>query len=134
MTTGDIAHKVPCSEKTVSLWVQRWQEEHSLEDKERSGRPRCTDEETDVAIEEYADEKKFTVPKEVKKELQLECSARTIRRRLDEVNLFGRVAETEYVFDERDIQRRLSFAEGYSRWTEDDWARVIFSDETHIEV
>jgi transposase len=134
MTTGDIAHKVPCSEKTVSLWVQRWQEEHSLEDKERSGRPRCTDEETDVAIEEYADEKKFTVPKEVKKELQLECSARTIRRRLDEVNLFGRVAETEYVFDERDIQRRLSFAEGYSRWTADDWARVIFSDETHIEV
>ena len=60
-----------------------------MEDSERSGRPRCTDEETDVAIEEFADEKKRTVPKQVKKELQLDCSARTIRRRLDEVGMYG---------------------------------------------
>ena len=30
------------------------------------------------------------------------------------------------------IRGRLSFAEGYSRWTEDDWSRVLFSDETHF--
>lgn len=38
------------------------------------------------------------------------------------------------MYDERDIQRRLSFAEGYADWTVVDWERVIFSDETHIEV
>lgn len=130
----DIAKKIPCSDNTVTLWVQRWQDERSLEDRERSGRPRCTDEKTDVCMEEYVEEKKFTVPKEIKRELELDCSVRTIRRRLDEVNLFGRVAEKEYVFDEFDIQRRLSFAQGYANWTEEDWSRVIFSDETHIEV
>ena len=103
-------------------------------DGDRNGRPRCTDDDIDQSIESLAEEKKFTVPKQIKNELQLECSARTIRRRLDEVGLHGRVSRTEYVFDERDIQRRLSFAEGYTNWTVADWGRVIFSDETHIEV
>jgi transposase len=133
-TGRDIAQEIHCSENTVSLWLKRWEETRSLEDGERSGRPRCTDEGTDIAMEEFAEERKRTVPKEIKKELQLDCSARTIRRRLDEVGLFGRVGRTEYVFDEHDIQRRLSFAEGYSNWTTADWDRVIFSDETHIEV
>lgn len=133
-TGKNIAQAIHCSEQTVSLWVSRWCDEHSVSDHERSGRPRCTDEETDVAIEECAEEKKRTVPKEIKKELQLDCSARTIRRRLDEVGLYGRVGAAEYAFDARDLQRRLSFAEGYSRWTTAGWDRVIFSDETHIEV
>jgi transposase len=130
----DIAHALKCSENTVSLWTNRWRDTRSVADAERSGRPRCTDDDTDIAIEEYAEVKKRTVPKEIKKELQLDCSARSIRRRLDEVGLFGRVGRTEYIYDDRDIQRRLSFAEGYSNWTTAEWDRVIFSDETHIEV
>ena len=133
-TGRDIAEELKCSENTVSLWINRWKDAQSVEDGERSGRPRCTDADTDASMKGVAEEKKFTVPKDIKKELQLECSARTIRRRLDEVGLYGRVARTEYVFDEFDLQRRLSFAEGYSTWTLDDWSRVIFSDETHIEV
>lgn len=133
-TGRDIAHELHCSENTVSLWLSRWQHTRSLEDSERSGRPRCTDEETDDSIEALAAEQKRTVPKAIKKELQLECSARTVRRRLDEVGLYGRIGRTEYVYEERDLQRRLSFAEGYACWTTADWDRVIFSDETHIEV
>ena len=78
-TGQDIAQTLKCSENTVSLWVARWRNERSIADAGRSGRPRCTDEATDVAIEEYADQKKHTVPKEIQKELHLDCSARTIR-------------------------------------------------------
>lgn len=70
----------------------------------------------------------------IKRELQLDLSARTIRRRLDEAGLFGRVARVEYPFTGFDIQRRLAFATGYASWSKADWERVIFSDETHIEV
>jgi transposase len=128
----DIALLIPCSERTVSLWVNRWREQHSVTDAERSGRPRCTEEETDVAIEEFADEKVNVVPKDVVRELELPISARTVRRRLDEMGLFGRVQQDEHAYTDENIRRRLSFAEGYSRWTEEDWARVVFSDETHF--
>ena len=108
------AQEIPCSVNTVGHWVRRWNDERSLEDSERSGRPRCTDDDTDEKVEEMAEEKKFTVPKAIKSQLELDCSARMVRRRLDEVGLFGRVARSEYVLTERDIQRRLSFAQGYA--------------------
>lgn len=127
---NEIAAAIPCSEKTVTLWTQRG----TVEDVPRAGRPRATDEATDDRIADLAEERKFITPKQIRSELELDVSARTVRRRLDEVGLHGRVARAEYPFDERDLRRRLSFAEGYANWSEADWERVIFSDETHIEV
>ena len=54
-TGRDIAQELHCSENTVSLWLQRWKETRSLEDSERSGRPRCTTDETDQNITLYSD-------------------------------------------------------------------------------
>lgn len=105
-----------------------------MQDKERSGRPRCTDDDTDASIAEFAEEKKFTTPKLITAELALECSPRTTRRRLDEAGLHGRVARTVPMWTDAHIRRRLSFAEGYAHWSEADWERVIFSDETHVEL
>jgi transposase len=128
----DIAQKIPCSENTVSLWVQRWRDEHSAEDTERSGRPRCTTEAVDEQIEAEAEEKKFVTPRDIRRELQLACSARTVRRRLDEVNLFGRVAREIDSYDALTLTKRLSFARGFLHFTEADWDTVIFSDEVHF--
>lgn len=118
----------------MRLWIERWEQERSVKDKERSGRPRCTAEEEDERIISLAEERKFITPKQIKNELKVDISAKTVRRRLDEVDLHGRVAKKEYVLEEEDISRRLSFADGYANWTVDDWSYVIFSDETHIEV
>jgi transposase len=128
----DIAPKIPCSENTVSLWVQRWREEHSVEDKERSGRPRCTTEAVDERIEAEAEEKKFVTPRDIRRELQLSCCPRTVRHRLDEVNLFGRVAREIDSYDDRIITLRMSFARGFLHFTDADWDTVIFSDEVHF--
>jgi transposase len=133
-TGRDIAQELRCSENTVSLWLKRWEETRSLEDGNRSGRPRCTSQETDASIQSFADEKASVVPKDVVCELELPVSARTVRRRLDEVGLFGRVQQEEHAYTDATLRSRISFAEGYSRWTEDDWARVIFSDETHFHL
>jgi transposase len=127
-----IAHKIPCHLNTVGHWVREWQHRRELSDAERSGRPRCTTDSNDIRIEELAEEKKFTTPFEMRNELELDVSYRTIRRRLDEVGLYGRVARTEHAYTEEQRRKRLSFAEGYLNWKEEDWERVIFSDETHF--
>jgi transposase len=124
----DIAQALKCSENTVSLWVNRWHDEHSLADGDRSGRPRCTHDDTDQDIMVYSDEHVNDLPKDIGRELELDCSARTIRRRLNEIGLHSCIQRTEH----ENIHARISFAEGYSRWSEDDWARVLFSDETHF--
>ena len=131
-TGRDIAQEIHCSENTVSLWVQRWQEEQSVEDKERSGRPRCTTEAVDERIEAEAEAKKFVTPRDIRRELQLSCCPRTVRRRLDEVNLFGRVAREIDDYDDRIVTLRMSFARGFLHFTDADWDTVIFSDEVHF--
>lgn len=130
----EIANKIPCSVKTVGYWLRRYEQTHSVEKEERSGRTRCTEEEEEEKSIATAEEKLFITPKQIKNELSLPCSSRTIRRRLDEVDLHGRVAVSEFPFDDRHIQPRLSFANGYGNWSLDDWDHVIFSDEASIEL
>jgi len=88
----------------------------------------------DEKITSVAEENRFITPKQVVNELHLPVSDDTIRRRLDEVGLYGRLAQSEYPFTHEHIRQRLSFAEGYGNWTEEDWERVLFSDETYIEL
>lgn len=91
-----IASKIPCDLRTVDHWINHYEKHGSVEDKRRSGRKRKTDEKTDVNIIAAATEKKFITPKKIKREQQLlAVSSRTIRRRLDEAGLFGRVARKE---------------------------------------
>jgi len=129
-TGQHIAEVVKCSEQTVSMWVNRWEETHSVQDSDRSGRPRCTTDEIDQEIGILSDKKPTLTPKDIKRELQLPVSSHTISRRLDEIGLFGCVQLEEYDYSEFDLQRRLAFANEYIKYDEDWWSRVFFSDET----
>ena len=88
---SEIAQEIPCSLNTVGHWLRSWHQYRSLDDADRSGRPRCTSDDTDDAIEAVAEEKKRTVPRDCMKDLHMDCSARTIRRRRDDIDLLGRV-------------------------------------------
>lgn len=125
-----IAQEIHCSEQSVSLWINRWNDTHSLEDAERSGRPRTTTDDIDQDIGIYSDEHPTATPKDIKREMYLPVCPHTIDRRLTEIGLFGCVQVKEHALDEFDIQRRLAFANEYLHWSEDRWARVFFSDET----
>jgi transposase len=124
---------IPCSLNTVGHWIRHWQQSESVEERRRSGRKRKAVEETG-AIVAVAKEKKFITPREIRRELELPIYSRTVRRRLDEAGLFGRIARKEHPFSVDHIRKRLSFAEGYANWTDDQWDMVLFSDETHIEM
>jgi transposase len=129
-TGRDIAKEIHCSENTVSLWLNRWNETHSLTDDERSGRPRCTDDDTDQGIGLYSNAHVNALPRDIVRELDLTVDARTVRRRLNEIDLHTYVQRHEHAFTEFDLQRRIAFAEGYSNWEEDEWKRIMWSDHT----
>lgn len=107
---------------------------HSVRDRPHTGRKRKTDENTNVNIAFTGIVEKFITPKRVKRQLDLDVSSRSVRRRLDESGLLGRVSRKEYPFTASHIRKRLSFANGYANWTVDKWATVIYSDECHVEL
>ena len=95
----------------------------------RIGRPPAVDEELKLAIAVTARVEPFTSPKKIVRKLELDVSPRTVDRILQEAGLPGRVARHKRDYSPAEIQKRLSFAEGYKAWTAKQWERVIFSDE-----
>lgn len=132
MTRPQIAEKIPCDVKAVSRWSNRWEKEHSVEEREGRGRKRKADECTDAIVHAAKADPHHSTPKELRRQLQLPLSARTVRRRLDEHELFGRVTREEYPYSSENLRKRLSFAQGYGNWTEEQWDTVLWSDECHI--
>ena len=122
-----IAQRIPCDVRSVRHWLAH--PDPDLQDSPRSGRKCKTTAEQDEQIEQEARETKFTTPRRIRRKLGLDVSSRTIDRRLIEVGLFGRVARHKKKFSDEEIRKRLSFAEGYKSWTEEDWMRVEFADE-----
>jgi transposase len=127
-----IAHLTHCDPRTIQHWVDYYNERQSLQDESRSGRPRVTSEDIDTSIVAAATETPITTPRIIRSELGIDASVRTIRRRLDEAGLFGRVARISYPFTDEHIEQRLAFANRHQNWDESKWDTVLFSDETHI--
>lgn len=121
-----------CDPRTTSRWTDQFTQHHSLEDMHGRGRHRITDSHTDQAIVDLATSNPFTTPRQINSELQTEVSNRTIRRRLNEAGLLGRVARVEHPFTDEHIAKRLAFAHEHETWSDDQWDRVIFGDECYI--
>ena len=121
----EIAARIPCDVRSVRHWLAQ----EDTHDSPRSGRKRKTTAEQDAAVVAEAKAAKFTTPRRIRRKLEMDVSSRTIDRRLQEVGLFGRVAQHKKKFTDAQKQKRLSFAQGYKHWTADDWMRVEFADE-----
>jgi hypothetical protein len=74
---------------------------------------------------------KASTPRELKHKFDLSCSAKTIRRVLDDAGLFGRIARVIPPQNARITQLRLSFGHGYAHF---DWKKVLWSDEMSIRI
>ncbi len=129
-TNVSIAEKLDISRNTVAAVIKRFQKNGSPNSGSRSGRPRKTSPVIDRRIVQYAKKTIFTTPLKIKRKLELSLiSQQTVRRRVAEKGLFGRVVRFKRDYSESEIQKRLSFATGYKNWTPEQWEKVIFSDE-----
>lgn len=117
---------------TIHHWIDRFEQSGNVLDEPRSGRPRITHVSVDAAIVSAAEEAKFITPRVIRNQLQVPISKRTIRRRLDEAGLFGRVARFSWPLSQETIDARLLFANDYGNWDGNDWGRVLFTDECNV--
>lgn len=61
-------------------------------------------------------------------------SRRTVQRRLNEQNLFGRIAAHKPFVSAKNKKARLQFAKTHLKWTVDDWKKVLWSDESKFNL
>ena len=62
--------------------------------------------------------------------IQVSSSSRTVRRRLDDAGLYGRVSRKT----DRHKLIRLNWAKEHKNWSVHDWNKVIWSDESKFNL
>lgn len=72
------------------------------------------------------------IHKEIFNGKEAKVSVRTIRRRLNDANLFGRVIQTKPLVSKKNRLRRLAFSKEHRQWTINQWKNVLFTDETKV--
>lgn len=120
--------------RTIQKWLDRFAEDYGLEDLSREGRPHVLSDDQIHEVTSLSRAHPFMVPRDIKHMLDLEVSARTIRRALDNSNLHGRVARTDYNFTQDHIAERLAFANKYGGWSDEQWSHVAFADEAYMHL
>lgn len=98
-----------------------------------AGRPRATTKEQDERLRKYV----LKNPRKTAKELIREVrgfegkSARFVQDRLKRVlKIPSRSAAKKPLLTEKMKKKRVAFAQKYQHWTEQDWAKVMYSDES----
>jgi transposase len=129
---AEVAPLVRTSPRGVKRWAEHYAEDGDVEDNYRSGRKKLLDEnKVDAIVSAAIDAPKSSTPRQLKHLFNLSCSAKTVRRVLDDAGLFGRIARVIPPMPPGVLKQRISFCEGYANF---DWAKVLWSDEMSIRL
>jgi transposase len=134
-STRDIATKLGVSQSSV---VRMRSAVTVLQSTPPAGRPRLLDKHNERYILRLNAAGKCTTGTGIQKLLAegpgASVSARTVRRVLGRAGLKARVKRKKPLLRKRHRQARLAFARKHQHWTVEDWKRVVWSDETKINL
>ena len=128
-----IGRELSIPRKTVDSFLNRFQQRSSVENLPRSGRPRKTSSTGDRWLKRTVLTETKLPLQELKSICNIPVSIRTIQRRLREDDIRKWKAVKRALLSEKHARDRLRWAREHQHWTVEEWAKVIWSDESTIK-
>uniref|UniRef100_A0A1I7XLR4 HTH_Tnp_Tc3_2 domain-containing protein n=1 Tax=Heterorhabditis bacteriophora TaxID=37862 RepID=A0A1I7XLR4_HETBA len=129
-----IAKKLKLSRCAIQNAIQHINKFGMLENAPRAPRKRSTIERIDRIIRRLSEDNRQLTARDIYNEMKAypECSlsVRSIRRRLVEAGLNGRVARKKPLISLKNRRARVAFAREHLTWSAVDWTKAVFSDES----
>lgn len=133
-----IAKTIKCSRCAVQNTIKRYRTTGRYRNLPKSGRRRITSVREDRLIERISLQNRHksavAISAELREQRNAPISVHTVRRRLRAANLHARKPRRKPLLSQKHRTERLLWAKKYRNWTVDDWAKVIWSDESNIDV
>lgn len=137
LSQREVAKSVGCSKWAVQLTWKRYQATGSVKDLPRSGaRRKSTPRDDRSLVRMSLADRKLTAPELRAKweDAGVTLSTPTVKRRLQQAGLNGRVARKKPLLTQKHKKNRLQFCQDHRDWTVQDWERVIFTDESKFNL
>lgn len=126
----NLSEKYSIPKSVICRLVKFYKSTKSFQTVHRGGRPRKTTELEDSAIIKSIKKDPFISSREIRVQLDLGVSARTIRRRAVDGGLKSFKAVKKPFISTKNKLARLKFAHDQINWTVRKWRNVLFSDES----
>lgn len=133
-----IAKKIKCSRCAVQTTMKRYNETKQFKSRSGRGRKRKTTARENRYLKQNALKDRRQTAKELatafRNHHKIPISAKTVSRRLNEFGIKARKVRQKPWFSEINRKKRLPWAKKYKIWTASDWDKVLWSDESNIQV
>lgn len=133
-----IARQLNFSRCAVRTTIRRFEETGCFKSKPRSGRKKATTAKQERILVRMSLRNRRLSSKELCSQLsehhKVKISPRTVRRHLSDVGLKGCKARRKPYLTTTHKKKRLLWAKKYKNWTSEDWSKVMWTDESNIEV
>lgn len=138
-STRQIAADMGLVQSTVSRIIKRYKETGSFQsDRDQCHRPRKTDDRDDRILLRLSSKKphasSLDIANELREDYDIDLDSSTVRRRLLEHDRPAYRPIKAQFLTEAMKKKRLNWCREHERWTVEDWAQVIFSDECSFEL
>ena len=133
----EIAKKLKISYNAVYYSLHRTAQTVSNQNRKRSGRPRCTNEQEDKHIRVSSLRNRRLTSPQLAASFNITrktVSMSTMQRRLRDAGLLGRVAKKKPYLRLTNKNKTLRWAKEHRHWTEEDWKKVLWTDKSKFEV
>ncbi len=127
-----IAKEAGCSQSAVSKHVNR-----KLSGRKKCGRKRCTINRENRSLMGIVKQNRFKNLGELHKEWTeagVKASRATTHRRVKEFGYSCRIPLVKPLLNQRQRQRRLTWAKEKKNWTVAQWSKIFFSDESKFRI
>ena len=131
-----IAKHLNISRCSVQKCLQRYSKYQTVNDCPRSGAPKKLSRRTERKIVLVSKSEPFLTAREIQNRVPESSNVciGTVKRILRRNGLFGRVAARKPLLSKQNIQHRKKWCVDKKNWTDTNWSKVIFSDETRLEL
>ena len=134
----EVGRRLGVSHSVISRLQQRFQATGRVADRPRPGRPRSTTQREDRFILRQALQARSTTANTIRGQLRVtthtNISAQTVRNRLHDANLHARRPLVRPRLTPQHRAARLAWSAHHLRWNRQQWARVLFSDESRFSL
>jgi transposase len=131
---AQIARKIGRDPSTIHRFIDKYKKTGKTENLPRSGRPPALNNNEKNALISEVTENRREPLHEVINKLGLSCSLTTAKQALYDAGIHSHVAAKKPFISKKHASARVSWCEKYREKTAHDWAQVIFSDESSIEI
>lgn len=122
----------------VHAIIDKFKKSGQIRNFQRSVRPKITSKAEDRKIIIISKRDRFeTAPiiaAEMNKHRERKLSSVTVKRRLIDIGLNGHVAAKKPLLRPKNSKKRIKFAKDHLHWTYEDWAKVLWTDESIFEI